>query len=77
MLLSFNFSILVGEIVTEGGRGQVYIVEDMDNNNDDTIFSVSGHIAINWHYKNSRHRIFLTGRYLSEKKMRTMAMHIA
>ena len=66
MLLSFNFSLLGGEIVTERGPRQVYMVENMAKNNDDLIFSVSGNIAIKWHYNNSRYRIFLTGRYLNE-----------
>ena len=60
MLLSFNFLILGGEIVTEGVPRHVYVVKDMNNNKDDPIFSVPGGIIINRHNKNGRNRIFVS-----------------
>ena len=41
------------------------MVEDMANNKDDPIFSVSGDLAINWWYGNNAARIALTGGHLS------------
>ena len=53
------------EIATKGGAKQVFMVENMANNNDDPIFSLPGDLAINWWYSDNGARIALTGGHLS------------
>ena len=53
------------EIATQGGAKQVFIVENMANNDDDPIFSLPGDLAINWWYSDNGVRIALTGGHLS------------
>ena len=53
------------EIATKEGAKQVFVVENMANNKDDPIFSITGDLAINWWYADNGARIALTGGYLS------------
>ena len=69
------FSSKGREIATKGGAKQVFMVENMANNNDDPIFSLPGDLAINWWYHDNGARIALTGGHLSQPNIDDDSTH--
>lgn len=55
--------------MTDGGSIQKFTIANMENVEDDPIFSVSGDIAMNWRYDNNGVRIALTGGQLSHENI--------
>ena len=55
--------------MTEGGSIQNFTIPNIENFDDDPIFSVPGDIAINWRYDNNGVRVALTGGHLSDENI--------
>ena len=55
--------------MTEGGSIQNFTIPNIENFDDDPIFSVPGDIAINWRYDNNGVRVALTRGHLSDENI--------